>query len=254
MKTIKCATPDVLRLTEPDGQKPPSTQEATASMSTPKLTVRTLGRARAELRWFFRWAAADVGFCAQRYGGGRGGGSVEADRTTQAQLTAAAKERRIRAGLARLEPVTIDHLRRAFVGHRRDHAILATLEDVAELVYADPVTRQEWTKSEDRTMRAALASGNMKRRRRSFNEWLAEACQKGTPAIDRLADRHRAELNESVAEYARVRIPSKHEVAEEAELAADVRRARSAAGALGADQRWGRRQAEVDALFGEVES
>ena len=218
-------------------------------MANEHVSERAMTESRAELRWYFRWAGADCGFRAQAYGGsGGGGGNPEADRTTDKQVEAYGKQRRVRAGLAQVDGDTLAILRLAFEGHGRDTAILVALGDVAELVYAAEVTRTLHAGSEDRAQAQAKREGR-KRGRRSFGEWLASACRDGLPGLDRIREAQDLMLAEAVAAYARVRVrPGRAEATEE------QHEARRAAAREGAAARQRRCELAIDAAIVERQS
>ena len=168
----------------------------------------TLDIARDELRWFHRWGAADCGLHAQAYERAPSG-TRQADRTTNHQMAAYAKQRRVWRALGKLDAERLATLRLAFSGHGgRDRVVALALHDVTELVLADRATRDAWGRHEE----ARLRAGTNKTTRRSFDEWLVQACRDGLPALMRLRDKHEAVLVEAIAAYVAVREwPTKRE-------------------------------------------
>lgn len=161
--------------------------------------------AASELRWYFRWSGADVGFKAQGYASG-GGHRQEADTTTDRQVNAASKAKRIRRGLALCAPEVQATVRLAFEGHGRANAVLVALGDVAELVRVDPAARAMWHGSEARAVAEAKRTGG-KRTVHPFDEWLADSCAAGKAGVAKLRDAAEARLAAAVALYASVRVP-----------------------------------------------
>src|SRR5690606_34463390 len=149
-----------------------------------------------ELRWFFRGSAADMGFRAQSYGGSGGARTADKqpDKTTDSQLHAAARHRRIAAGLARLDGAALDVLRAGFVPRRQAAQIAASLGELQELAL--------------RTK--AVASGHARDGGKGTPEgWLADKCGRRDPIVGVVREQAEAMLSAAVEAYTAVRIPPK---------------------------------------------
>lgn len=147
-----------------------------------------------ELRWYFRWSAADMGFRAQRYGGGSGKRTADRqpDKTTDSQLHAASKHRRIGEGLARLSPEALSVLRAGIVPRRQMAQIAATFGDLQELALRTKAAR----------------SGHAREAGKVTPEgWLADKCGRRDPVVTVVRKQAETMLAEAIAAYEAVRVP-----------------------------------------------
>lgn len=147
-----------------------------------------------ELRWFFRWSAADMGFRAQSYGGSGGARTADKqpDKTTDSQLHAAARHRRIGEGLAKLERETLSVLRAGIVPRRQAAQIAATFGDLQELALRTKAARSGHAREVGKV---------------TLEGWLADKCGRRDPVVTVVRKQAETMLAEAIAAYEAVRVP-----------------------------------------------
>lgn len=147
-----------------------------------------------ELRWFYRWSAADMGFRAQRYGGGSGKRTADRqpDKTTDSQLQAAARHRRIGEGLAKLDAATLGVLRAGIVPRRQMAQIAATFGDLQELALRTKAARSGHAREVGKV---------------TLEGWLADKCGRRDPVVTVVRKQAETMLAEAIAAYEAVRVP-----------------------------------------------